>query len=380
VQIPPIKEEGTKMRFVVDKSTLQDNISKVIPAAASTKVTSVLECVLIEAEDVVVFTTNDMKMQMQTEFEAEILERGSALLKAKLLSDIVKKLPSGDVEVIREENEVKIRSQKIEFRLPTLEPLDFPKMDRKPSESFCEFVASEFVDAVDKVIFATSKDETRPTFTGVLFEKEDDDFVNLVGMDGHRLAICKIKPVAVEGSFSKIVPAENLDDITKIVDIEEPEKVRVSFFENQATFEIGSTTVILTLISGKFFDYKSAIPTEYSTKISISSDVLESTLERASIVSKDEKTNIQAVIFETNGMMFTVKSVSADGRYEEDVLCSVEGKDIRVGFNVKYFLDVLKELDGEINLFITSQTSPSIVQKPDDPNYIYLVLPIKMPE
>ncbi|ACM59169.1 DNA polymerase-3 subunit beta [Caldicellulosiruptor bescii] len=368
------------MRFIVDKEVLQDNISKVIPAAASTKVTSILECVLIEAEDRIIFTTNDMKMQMQTEFEAEILERGSALLKAKLLSDIVKKLPSGDVEVIREENEVKIRSQKIEFRLPTLEPLDFPKMDRKPSESFCEFVASEFVDAVDKVIFATSKDETRPTFTGVLFEKEDDDFVNLVGMDGHRLAICKIKPVAVEGSFSKIVPAENLDDITKIVDIEEPEKVRVSFFENQATFEIGSTTVILTLISGKFFDYKSAIPTEYSTKISISSDVLESTLERASIVSKDEKTNIQAVIFETNGMMFTVKSVSADGRYEEDVLCSVEGKDIRVGFNVKYFLDVLKELDGEINLFITSQTSPSIVQKPDDPNYIYLVLPIKMPE
>jgi len=375
-----MKKGGKKMRFIVDKEVLQDNISKVIPAAASTKVTSILECVLIEAEDRIIFTTNDMKMQMQTEFEAEILERGSALLKAKLLSDIVKKLPSGDVEVIREENEVKIRSQKIEFRLPTLEPLDFPKMDRKPSESFCEFVASEFVDAVDKVIFATSKDETRPTFTGVLFEKEDDDFVNLVGMDGHRLAICKIKPVAVEGSFSKIVPAENLDDITKIVDIEEPEKVRVSFFENQATFEIGSTTVILTLISGKFFDYKSAIPTEYSTKISISSDVLESTLERASIVSKDEKTNIQAVIFETNGMMFTVKSVSADGRYEEDVLCSVEGKDIRVGFNVKYFLDVLKELDGEINLFITSQTSPSIVQKPDDPNYIYLVLPIKMPE
>ena len=368
------------MKFVVDKDILQDNISKVIPAAASTKVTSILECVLIEAEDSIVFTTNDMKMQMQTEFEAEILERGAALVKAKLFSDIVKKLPDGDVEVIREENEVKIRSQKIEFRLPTLDPLDFPKMDKKPAESFCEFVASEFVDSIDKVIFATSKDETRPTFTGVLFEREENDFVNLVGMDGHRLAICKIKPVEVEGSFSKIVPADNLDDITKIIDIEEAEKVRVSFYENQATFEIGSTTVIVTLIAGKFFDYKSAIPTEYSTKISISTDVLESTLERASIVSKDEKTNIQAVIFETSGMMFTVRSMSADGRYEEDVLCSVEGKDIRIGFNVKYFLDVLKVLDGEINLFITSQTSPSIVQKPDDENYIYLVLPIEMPE
>ncbi|ADL41384.1 DNA polymerase III, beta subunit [Caldicellulosiruptor obsidiansis OB47] len=368
------------MRFVVDKDILQDNISKVIFSAASTKVSSILECVLIEAEDSIIFTTNDMKMQMQTEFKAEILQRGAALVKAKLFSDIVKKLPDGDVEVIREENEVKIRSQKIEFRLPTLDPLDFPKMEKKPSESFCEFVASEFEDAIDKVIFATSKDETRPTFTGVLFEREEDEFVNLVGMDGHRLAICKIKPVEVDGNFSKIVPADNLDDITKIIDIEEAEKVRVSFYENQATFEIGSTTVIVTLISGKFFDYKSAIPTEYSTKISISADVLESTLERASIVSKDEKTNIQAVIFETNGMMFTVRSMSADGRFEEDVLCSVEGKDIRIGFNVKYFLDVLKVLDGEINLFITSQTSPSIVQKPDDENYIYLVLPIKMPE
>lgn len=367
------------MRFVVDKSTLQDNISKVIPAAASTKVTSILECVLIEAEDVVVFTTNDMKMQMQTEFQAEILEKGAALVKAKLLSDIVKKLPSGDVEIIKEDNEVKIRCQKIEFRLPTLDPLDFPKMDRKPIDSFCEFAANEFEDAMDKVIFATSKDETRPTFTGVLFEREGDS-VNLVGMDGHRLAICKLKPIEADGEFSKIVPAENLDDITKIIDIEEAEKVRVSFFENQALFEIGSTSVIVTLISGRFFDYKNVIPTEYSTKISISADVLESTLERASIVSKDEKTNVQAVIFEVSGMMFRVMSYSTDGRYEEDVLCDVEGKDIRIGFNVKYFLDVLKVLDGGVDIYITSLTSPSVVKQQGDEGYIYLVLPVKMPE
>ncbi|WAM31578.1 DNA polymerase III subunit beta [Caldicellulosiruptor naganoensis] len=367
------------MRFVVDKEVLQDNISKVIYSAASTKVTSILECVLIEAEDVVVLTTNDMKMQIQTEFNAEILEKGAALVKAKLLSDIVKKLPSGDVEIIKEDNEVKVRCQKIEFRLPSLDPLDFPKMDRKPVDSYCEFVATEFEDAMDKVIFATSKDETRPTFTGVLFEREED-FVNLVGMDGHRLAICKLKPIEVDGEFSEIVPAENLDDITKIIDIEEADKVRVSFFENQALFEIGSTSIIVTLIAGRFFDYKNVIPTEYSTRISISSDVLESTLERASIVSKDEKTNVQAVIFEVSGMLFRVMSYSTDGRYEEDVLCDVEGKDIRIGFNVKYFLDVLKVLDGQVDLYITSNTSPSIVRPQDDQNYIYLVLPVKMPE
>ncbi|WAM33866.1 DNA polymerase III subunit beta [Caldicellulosiruptor morganii] len=367
------------MKFVVDKDILQDNISKVIFSASSTKVTSVLECVLIEAEDVIVLTTNNMKMQIQTEFNGEILEKGAALIKAKLLADIVKKLPSGDVEIIREDNEVKVRCQKIEFRLPSLDPLDFPKMDRKPTDSFCEFTASEFEDAMEKVIFATSKDETRPTFTGVLFEREDD-FVNLVGMDGHRLAINKLKPIDMDGEFSKIVPAENLDDITKIIDIEEAEKVRVSFFESQALFEIGSTSVIVTLIAGRFFDYKNVIPSEYSTKVSILSDVLESTLERASIVSKDEKTNVQAVIFEVSGMLFRAISYSADGRFEEDVMCDVEGKDIRIGFNVKYFLDVLKVLDGQIDLYITSSTSPSIVRARDDQNYIYLVLPVKMPE
>lgn len=376
---PQIEKEARKMRFVVDRDVLQDNISKVISAAASSKVASVLECVLIEVEDVIVFTTNDMKMQMQTEFQAEIIERGAALLKAKLFADIVKKLPSGEVEIVREDNEVKIRCKKIEFKLPTLDPLDFPKMDKKPTDSFCIFDAKDFTDAMTKVIFATSRDETRPTFTGVLFEK-DGSKINIVGMDGHRLAICKKVYKESESDFSKIIPAENLNDIAKIIGIEDTDRVKVSFFENQALFEIGSTNVIVTLITGKFFDYKNVLPTEYSTKIKIDRDVLEGALERASIVSKDDKTNVQAVIFETVGMTFRVSSFSTDGRYEEDVMCEVEGKDVRVGFNVKYFLDVLKVLDGQIDLYITSSTSPSIVKQPEDDDYVYLVLPVKMPE
>lgn len=105
-------------------------------------------------------------------------------------------------------------------------------MEKKLSESFCEFVVSEFVDGVDKVIFVMLKDEIRLMFIGVFFEKEEDDFVNFVGMDGYRFVICKIKLIVVEGSFLKIVFVENLDDIIKIVDIEEVEKVRVLFFEN----------------------------------------------------------------------------------------------------------------------------------------------------
>lgn len=79
-------------------------------------------------------------------------------------------------------------------------------------------------------------------------------------------------------------------------------------------------------------------------------------------------------------MMFRVMSYSTDGRYEEDVLCDVEGKDIRIGFNVKYFLDVLKVLDGGVDIYITSLTSPSVVKQQGDEGYIYLVLPVKMPE
>lgn len=368
------------MKIIVDRETLYENISKVTKVAAQVKVSSILECVLIEAENVVVFTTNNMKIQLQTEFNAKIYEKGTALVKAKLLADIVKSLPDGNVEISSDKDQLIVKSNNVEFKLPCLQTTEYPKMARKATESYCVFSTDDFANAVERVIFAVSKDETKPVFTGVLFEKEDEK-VNVVAMDGHRLALCKITPLEAEGDFSKIIPCDGLENVLKIIDIENnAETVKMSFYENQVVFEVGSTTAIINLITGRFFNYKSVIPNSYTTKIQTSVEIMEDVLERAKIIAQGIRTGPPVVILNVVENALKVTTQSPDGDYSEDVTCTIEGDPLRMGFNVKYLLDVLKRLEGEIELQFTGEIQPCVVNKKDRTDYIYLVLPVKIPE
>ncbi|MEZ0537079.1 DNA polymerase III subunit beta [Caldicellulosiruptoraceae bacterium PP1] len=368
------------MKIVVDRDLLLKNISKVIPIAVKAKTLNILEYLLIEVEDTVVLTSNDMNVQIQTEFNTEIIEKGSCLVKAKLFSEIIKKMPSNNEIVLeKKNNEIFIHCGKIEFKLPTLDPQDFPKMERKQTENRISINKDEFIKSIDMVVFSASKEDIRPTLKGVLFEKKDDKLF-FVALDGHRLSVKNVDYTSIDGEISKIIPAETLDDVTKIAQLEDVEEINISFFENQAYFIIGSTNVICSLIAGKFFDYRNAIPNEHSTKVIINSEILNSSIERATIVTREDKLDAPLVIFDINENSFVVQSISSTGKYDEELLCNVDGKHQRIGFNAKYFLEVFKVIKGDIEIKFVNQTSPCILRLIDDDKFIYVVLPLRMPE
>lgn len=368
------------MKIIVDKETLLKNISKVLPVALERKTLQILECILVEVEEEIIFTATDMNTQMQTEFHAEILEKGNALIKARMFYEIVRKMPENtDIIVERIDNEIVLKANRVEFKIPTLNPQDFPKMDRKVSSDYLIIDSEIFTDAIKKVEFSVGSDDKKPYLKGILFEKNNEK-LNLVSLDGHRLCIKEIDIAKSNGDFSKIVPAETLRDVVKIIDLEEATQLKITFFENQALFELGSTNIITTLITGKFFDYKSAIPDEFLTIVNVNSEIICDAIERATIVTKEEKVEAPLVIFEIMNSTLIVESMSVNGRLTEEILCSIEGKDLRIGFNAKYWLQYFGVIKGEIQLLFSGITTPALAKINNSDDYIYLVLPVRIPE
>lgn len=364
------------MKFICQKNVLQEAISIAQKAVTGKSTLPVLEGLLIKAIDnKITIIGSDTDLSIETKCDAEVLEFGSIVVDAKLLGEIIRRLPNDSVEIASlENNALNISCQKSNFTLVHMNADDYPTLPQINENMIFGIPQGVLKNMIKGTIFAVAQDETRPILTGVLFEVKDNK-LNMVALDGYRLAL-KNEFLETDNTISAVIPGKTLNEISKILE-DKQDVTNITFTTNHILFNLGTTKVISRLLEGEFIKYSSIIPEEYNLKITAKRNEMLNCIERASLMAKEGNTNLIKLNIEEDNLIIT--SNSQLGKVKEELSIILQGQPLQIAFNSKYLIDVLKIMEEEeIVMEFTSSVSPCIVKNKDVDDCTYLVLPVRL--
>lgn len=365
------------MKIVCSQRILSSSISTVQKAVSSKTTLPILKGILLETHgQQLKLVGSDLEIGIENYINAEILSPGAVVLSAKILGDIIRKLPDADIEIeVDENNTASIRCENSEFTLIGQSAIEFPELSKVEEEECYKIPQDLFKNMIKQTVFATAVDETRPILTGVLVELQEEK-INMVALDGYRLALRQANIKNINNNKA-VIPAKTLNEINRILLEEENTDVEIFFTNKHVLFHMNKTRVISRLLEGDFINYEQIIPKEYKVRAKVNTKSLLNSIERASLLAKEGKNNLVKLSVRDECMNIT--SNAEIGKVFESVNIELEGDDIDIGFNSKYFLEALKIIDSdEIYLEFTTSVSPCIVKPTDNNNYTYLILPVRL--
>ncbi|ABW17572.1 DNA polymerase III subunit beta [Alkaliphilus oremlandii] len=365
------------MKFFCNQKALMHSISIVQKAVSSKSTLPIIKGIYLEAyEDHLRLVGTDMEIGIDHVMEANIIEEGSIVVDARLFSEIIRRLPDYEVEVsLQENNQLLIKCAATEFNILSYNASEFPELPEIEEDQIHEISQDLFKNMIRQTVFATAQDETRPILTGVLMEIEDD-ILSMVALDGYRVALRKGK-LNAHLNNRVVIPGKTLNEVNRIMTGEEDENIKISLTNNHALFTVGNTKLISRLLEGEFMNYNQIIPKEFKSRVKVNTRSLLDSIERASLLGKEGRNNL--VKFSITDYKMVINSNSELGNVHEEILIELEGDDLQIAFNSKYFIDALKVIDDEsVYLEFTTNLSPGIIKPITNDNTIYLVLPVRL--
>ena len=369
------------MKFFCYKDKIIKALNSVVKGVASKTTKPILEGILIQTNDKEIkLTTYDLELGIEYTMECDVKEQGSTVVNAMMFTEIIRKLPDSEINInINENNLLTIECEGALYKLATMNPDEFPELPKIEIENSIELEQSALKNMIKKTIFAVSTEENRPIFTGCLFEIKNNK-LNIVAIDGFRLALRTINLPVQVNDFKAVIPAKSLNEVNKILeDSFEPVKIGIS--KNQAVFEMENCKIVTRILDGEFLNYASVIPENWQTRIRVEKNSLQNSFERISLISSSsmEKEKKYPVKVTIDIGKLTILCTNQTGDAKEEVFISTEGKNLEVGFNPKYFLDSLKAIDEE-EIFVEFGTnvSPCLIKSVENNDYVYMILPIRL--
>lgn len=365
------------MDLAIQKEILMDGIQTVQNAITQKSSLPILSNVLLEVDaNELKLTATDLDIGISCMLPVASEQKEALTVPAKKFFDIIRSLPDGN-EInlsIKKNNSIAIRSGKALFKILGLSKDDFPSLplfENKDSVVMPQKGLKEMLNLTD---FAISKDDARHILTGVLFIVKENK-ASIVATDGRRMAVVKKElPKKTLVDREVIIPLKTVQEVKRLLG--EEGDVKIEFSENQILFTFSSSFIISRLIEGEFPDYKKVIPEKSSKVITISREDFLSAARRVSIFTDQDSQAIKMNI--QKAKMTMSKNTPYLGEAKEDVKISyTDDKEMEIGFNPRYLIDVLKNIgDDEVLFEVNDSTKPGVIRK--DEGYIYVVLPMQL--
>ena len=371
------------MKIVCYKDKILKALNSVVKGVASKTTMPILEGILIQTNDnEIKLTTYDLEIGIEYIIESEVKEQGSTVVNAVMFSEIIRKLPDTEIYItVNNNNLLEIECEGSHYKLATMNPEEFPELPKIEIENSIELEQNTLKNMIRKTTFAVSTEETRPIFTGCLIET-DNNKLNLVAVDGFRLALRSVYLNKKTNNFNAVIPGKTLNELNKILsDSFEPVKIGIS--KNQALFEMDNCKVVTRILDGEFLNYRNVIPSNWETRIRVNKANLQDCFERISLISSSsiEKEKKYPVKVQVDIGKVTISCTNQTGDAKEEMYISTEGKNLEAGFNPKYFLDSLKVIDDEeIYVEFGTSISPCLIKSTESNDYVYMILPIRIKE
>ncbi len=381
------------MKLICTQSDLNTHLSLVSRAVPSRPSLPVLANVLLKADETtqrVSLTGFDLSLGVQTSFSAQVEAGGTLTLPAKLLTDIVSRLPDGELTLDAEADGslATLTCALGRYQVRGMAADQYPELPTLDNGEATHLLVESLVEGLRGSLFATSGDETKQVLTGVHVTAEGDE-MEFAATDGHRLAVVQtIKPGAETetaaapkvATFDVTVPGKALRELERMLQMHPSvEAIAVRFDQGQLIFEWEHQRITSRLLEGQYPNYRQLIPRQFSRQMTVERRLFISALERIAVLA-DQKNNIVKLSLDGTKQEIVVSVDAPDvGNGREAVAAQVSGEDLDIAFNVRYLLEGLKAFNTtEIQMQFNAATSPSIVTPLGGMKMTYLVMPVQI--
>ena len=366
------------MRFTCEKSMLVQGLNIAGRTVAQKSSLSVIEGILCKAGHGLSLTGYNMETAITYDIAAEVSDPGQCILPAKLFGDIVRRLPEGPVTVVVDDAfKVSIRAGYASFTISAESADDYPELPDVNEGRAIRIPQNKLKELISGTLFAVSENQGRPIHTGVKFEVTDTS-ITTIAVDGFRLARRTFHPEEGTGrQLSFVVPAAGLKEVEKILTDSE-DNAAFTLGTKHILFQLGNATLVCRLLEGEFLDWRRVVPTNCPIKLVAHVSDLASSVERVGlIVSEKYKSPVRCVFSHNELLMRTSTTI---GAAEDKCAIAGDGKELEIGFNVRYLADALRVIPSdEVTLELTNGLSPIVLTPVDDKyDFAYMVLPVRI--
>lgn len=375
------------MKVRIGRDELLTGLQRVQGVVEKRNTMPILSNVLLEArQEGAEIVATDLEIGMRGLYKAAVLETGGVTISARKLFEIIKELPSGDIELTTGENNwTTIQAGKSQFKIVGLPSADYPALPAIEREGLTPLSGDGLLELIRKTLFAAGDNDARYILNGLLvtlINTEKKTTLRLVGTDGHRLAVAEQEMSQAGGKgipqeIKAIIPKKAAQEMRRLLEEGGDGEPLIGFSKNLMIFRKSGLLLTSRLMEGNYPNYQQVIPKEGGKKISVNRIELESALRRVSVLSKDKASAVK-VSFAPGKM--TLFSSSPDyGEATEELPARYEGEALSSGFNARYLLDVFGVMDGEsVSLQIETPLSPCLIQESESPGFKCVVMPIKI--
>jgi DNA polymerase-3 subunit beta len=367
------------MKATIERATLLKSLGHVQSVVERRNTIPILSNVLIEAREdgSLRLMATDLDLQVDESVPANVSQPGATTVSAHTLFDIVRKLPEGSqVELTAAEGKMQVVAGRSRFNLSTLPRDDFPVIAEGELPTRFELPAATLRQIIEKTRFAISSEETRYYLMGIFFHVVDDQ-LRAAATDGHRLARITVpRPDGAEGMPDVIVPRKAVAELYRL--LEELEgTVEISLSPTKIRFGLGSAILTSKLIDGTFPDYNRVIPTGNDKLLKLDPKSFSAGVDRVSTIAS-EKTRAVKISLDRDKVTLSVTSPE-NGVATEELAADYGSDGLEIGFNARYLLDILGEIDGDtVEVHLADAAAPTLLRENDKSNALYVLMPMRV--
>lgn len=318
-------------------------------------------------------TGTDLDLTISAVLEVNGDGDGTAVLPAKLMTDIVRSLEPGAVSIETSNDQANISSGRSQFTVNLYPADEFPQLPEPVGEPVT-IESAHLADGLRQVVPAASSDDSRPILTGVLVAAEADG-LRLVATDSYRLAVRDLPGTSVlsEGQHV-LIPSRALNELTRV--LSSAEQVSLVLGERDARFTVGTITLTTRLIEGEFPNYRGLIPTSQPNRLLVSRAGLIDAVRRVRLLAR-EATPVRLTL--SSGSLELLALTQDVGQASESVDAKYEGAELTVAFNPEYLLDGLEVTPGdEVSLETVDALKPALLRSTESADFLYLLMPVRV--
>ncbi|UJA21770.1 DNA polymerase III subunit beta [Thermoleophilia bacterium SCSIO 60948] len=367
------------MNLSTSRESLASALAMVGRAVSARATLPSLSGILLTSEEGrLTLRATDMEMSLTVSLAGlEVSGTGSVLIPGRLLSDVVRSLPPGEVTIAQrpEQGDVEIACGHARFHLRTLAADDFPRVPEADGES-ATLPAGPLADTIERVARAASRDEVRPILTGVLVQADGSD-LTMVATDSYRLSVKQTQlaePIAE--AFEANVPARALRELARVIASEGADSVELAISRNQVVFRVADVTLSSRLIEGQFPPWKQLLPESFDHQVRLPrAEFLEVARRIGQLAQRNAPLRLA---FETGEL--TIRAETPDvGDASEAMPAPYEGEPLEIAFNPQYLIEGIEVVDGdELTVNLSSPLRPGLLRPVEAEDFSYLVMPIRL--
>lgn len=364
------------MKFVCSAHDLIDGLQVAVRALPARTTNPVLNGILMETgDDIVKLTCSDERITIVTCIDAEIKEPGRGVVPGKLFNEVVRRLNNSDIDITMNDRFMfTVRGAGSRTNIAGQDASLFSALPDVQEEHRISMPQDMLKDMITKIGFAIAIEDMREVLTGAYLEIQHGD-ITMVGMDGYRMAIRTAKCSEME-DFSAIIPGKAAGEIGKLLSESPNAFVDLSIGRGKLHIHLGGTDIFVILLNGNYIQYRNIIPASFATQVTVDMEPFRKAVDRAALMAMKGNNNLLMLKIADNSMAVESKSEIGDVFEQLDII--QEGADLNIAFNVKYLIDIVRNVDAEQLVFkFNNSVSPVIVNPANDRDYTHLILPVR---